>query len=289
MAGPQASLPCAWRMVGLALGGCWFSAASLHLPWLSAAGVLSSRVSALISPMYFPQYASSTGCWTTQESTGQLKLGSIGFAIAQHLAQDGAHVIISNRKQHNVDHAVTALREEGLHMPEHCGGVDFLVCVAGVNPLTGSTLRSNEQIWDKILDVNGKAPALLLSQFLPNMESRQGSVVLVSSIAAYTPIPCLGVYNVSKTALLGLTKTRAVELAPKNICVNCLVPGIINTDFSHLTVEDQAFMESMKKIYGLQRVGQPEDCVGLVSFLCSPDASYITGESIAVAGWSPHL
>ncbi|XP_041489837.1 LOW QUALITY PROTEIN: dehydrogenase/reductase SDR family member 2, mitochondrial-like [Microtus oregoni] len=234
----------------------------------------------------------------------------IGFSIARRLAQDGAHVVISSRKQQNVDRAVATLKEEGLCVTgtvchvgkaedreqlvatalESCGGVDFLVCVAGTNPLVGSTLRSSEQIWDKILGVNVKAPALLLSQLLPHMENRgQGSVVLVSSVAAYIPFPRLGVYNVSKTALLGLTKTLAVELAPKNIRVNCLAPGVINTDFGRVLTEDPAFEDHLKYVFGMQRVGQPEDCAGIVSFLCSPEASYITGENIAVAGWSPHL
>nr|XP_048301291.1 dehydrogenase/reductase SDR family member 2, mitochondrial-like [Myodes glareolus] len=235
----------------------------------------------------------------------------IGFSIARRLAQDGAHVVISSRKQQNVDRAVAALKEEGLCVTgtvchvgkaedreqlvatvlESCGGVDFLVCAAGVNPLVGSTLRSSEQIWDKILGVNVKAPALLLSQLLPHMENRgQGSVVLVSSAAAYVPFPKLGVYNVSKTALLGLTKTLAVELAPKNIRVNCLVPGVINTDFGRVVrtkgKKTSVFQPPLLSPY---RVGQPEDCAGIVSFLCSPEASYITGESIAVAGSSPHL
>uniref|UniRef100_A0A8D2AJJ1 Dehydrogenase/reductase SDR family member 4 n=1 Tax=Sciurus vulgaris TaxID=55149 RepID=A0A8D2AJJ1_SCIVU len=233
----------------------------------------------------------------------------IGFTIARRLAQDGAHVVISSRKQQNVDQAVNTLQGEGLSVTgtmchvgkaedrerlvstalEHCGGVDFLVCTAGVNPFVGSTLGSSEQVWDKILSVNVKAPALLLSQLLPHMENRgQGSVVLVSSAAAYVPYARLGAYNVSKTALLGLTKTLAVELAPKNIRVNCLVPGFIKTDFSQLT-EDPDLEEYLKKLFGIQRVGKPEDCAGLVSFLCSPDASYITGENIVVAGCSPHL
>ncbi|XP_053451488.1 dehydrogenase/reductase SDR family member 2, mitochondrial-like [Nycticebus coucang] len=178
----------------------------------------------------------------------------ISFAIARRLAQDGAHVVVSSQKQENVDQAVAMLQREGLSVMgtvcqvgkeedqerlvakealEHCGSVDFLVCVAGVNPLVGSTLESSEQVWDKILGVNVKAPALLLSQLLPHLEkSGQGSVVLVPSVAAY--IPNLGVYNVSKTALLGLTKTLAVALAPKNIRVNCSVPGMINTKFSQV-------------------------------------------------------
>ncbi|CAO2590923.1 Dehydrogenase/reductase SDR family member 2, mitochondrial [Lemmus lemmus] len=234
----------------------------------------------------------------------------IGFSIARRLAQDGAHVVISSRKQQNVDRAVATLKEEGLSVTgtvchvgkaedreqlvatalESCGGVDFLVCVAGVNPLVGSTLRSSEQIWDKILGVNVKAPALLLSQLLPHMENRgEGSVVLVSSVAAYIPLPKLGVYNVSKTALLGLTKTLAVELAPKNIRVNCLVPGFINTDFGRVVRTKGKKLLQPPHLLSPYRVGQPEDCAGIVSFLCSPEAGYITGENIAVAGWSPHL
>uniref|UniRef100_A0A2R8MJD7 Dehydrogenase/reductase 2 n=1 Tax=Callithrix jacchus TaxID=9483 RepID=A0A2R8MJD7_CALJA len=176
----------------------------------------------------------------------------IGFSVARRLAQDGAHVVISSRKQQNVDRAVGELRGEGLSVTgtvchvektedrerlvakalEHCGAVDFLVCNAAVNPLVGSTLGTSEQIWDKILSVNLKSPALLLSQLLPYMEKRRGAVILVSSIAAYIPKVELGVYNISKTALLGLTRTLALELAPKDIRVNCLVPGMIKTDFS---------------------------------------------------------
>ncbi|XP_047397602.1 dehydrogenase/reductase SDR family member 2, mitochondrial-like [Sciurus carolinensis] len=236
----------------------------------------------------------------------------IGFNIARRLAQDGAHVVISSRKQQNVDQAVNTLQGEGLSVTgtmchvgkaedrerlvstalEHCGGVDFLVCTAGVNPFVGSTLGSSEQVWDKILSVNVKAPALLLSQLLPHMENRgQGSVVLVSSAAAYVPYARLGAYNVSKTALLGLTKTLAVELAPKNIRVNCLVPGFIKTDFSQVVSTESPLGDTRLQSHLLSpcRVGKPEDCAGLVSFLCSPDASYITGENIVVAGCSPHL
>ncbi|XP_045143594.1 dehydrogenase/reductase SDR family member 2, mitochondrial-like [Echinops telfairi] len=240
--------------------------------------------------------------------TGSTK--GIGFSIAQRLAQDGAHVVISSRNQQNVDRAVAELRKEGLSVTgtvchvgkaedqhklvttalEHCGAVDFLVCVAGVNPLVGSTLGSSEQVWDKVLNVNVKAPALLLGQLLPYMEKREGSsVVLVSSVGVYSPHAKLGVYNVSKTALLGLTKTLAAELAPKNIRVNCLVPGVIETDFSQVVRASSISCPCPTALYGVQRLGRPEDCAGIVSFLCSPDASYITGENIVVAGYSPHL
>ncbi|KAI5947340.1 Dehydrogenase/reductase SDR family member 2, mitochondrial [Manis javanica] len=234
----------------------------------------------------------------------------IGFAIARRLAEDGAHVVVSSRKQQNVDRAVATLQGEGLSVVgtvchvgkaedrkrlvatalEHSSGVDFLVCNAGVNPLVGSILGASEQVWDKILDVNVKAPALLLRQLLPHMEKRgRGAVILVSSISAYMPLVELGAYNVSKTAVLGLTRSLALELAPKDIRVNCLVPGLIKTDFSRMLHENETFWNSLKQIQKLQRIGQPEDCAGLVSFLCSPDSSYINGENIVVAGFSPQL
>uniref|UniRef100_A0A8C3X2X6 Dehydrogenase/reductase 2 n=1 Tax=Catagonus wagneri TaxID=51154 RepID=A0A8C3X2X6_9CETA len=117
-----------------------------------------------------------------------------------------------------------------------------------------------------------------------SLHSQQCSVVLVSSVAAYLPYK-LGAYNVSKTALLGLTKTLAVELAPKNIRVNCLVPGYIKTDFSQVTFSD--IWKQCMECRG--RKGKPEDCAGLVSFLCSSDASYINGMNIVVAGFSPSM
>uniref|UniRef100_A0A8C0X1C5 Dehydrogenase/reductase SDR family member 2, mitochondrial n=1 Tax=Castor canadensis TaxID=51338 RepID=A0A8C0X1C5_CASCN len=212
----------------------------------------------------------------------------IGFAMAPPLAQDGAHVVIGSRKQQNVDRAVAKLRGEGLSVVgtmchvgktevtmalEHCGGVDFLV-----------TLGSSEQVWDKILNVNMKAPALLLSQLLPHMEKR-GLLLSVS----FCP-QLLGAHNVSKTALLGLTKTLAVELAPKNIRVNCLAPGFINTDFSQVVRgQPRVLQKPFPSLLSLCREGQSEDCVGLVSFLCSQDDRYITGENIMVAAFSPLL
>ncbi|XP_061037451.1 dehydrogenase/reductase SDR family member 2, mitochondrial-like [Eubalaena glacialis] len=116
----------------------------------------------------------------------------IGFTISRHLAQDVAHVVVSSQKQQNVGLVVAALKGVGLNVMgtvchvgkgedreqlvamvlEHCRGVDFLVCVPGINPLTESTVGSSEQVWDKILDVNVKSSTLLWSQLLPHMQNR---------------------------------------------------------------------------------------------------------------------
>ncbi|KAF6351670.1 hypothetical protein mRhiFer1_010173 [Rhinolophus ferrumequinum] len=232
----------------------------------------------------------------------------IGLAIARRLAQDGAHVVVSSRKQQNVDRAVAALQGEGLSVTgivchvgkaEHRerlvatavklhGGIDILVSNAAVNPFFGNLMDVTEEVWDKILDINVKATALLTKAVVPEMEKRGGgSVVIVASIAAYTPFPGLGPYNVSKTALLGLTKNLAIELAQRNIRVNCLAPGLIKTNFSQVLWEDKASEESIKQALRIRRIGKPEECAGIVSFLCSEDASYITGETVTVGGGAP--
>uniref|UniRef100_F6XP99 Dehydrogenase/reductase 2 n=1 Tax=Ornithorhynchus anatinus TaxID=9258 RepID=F6XP99_ORNAN len=234
----------------------------------------------------------------------------IGLAVARRLGRDGAHVVLSSRQQENVTRAVASLQAEGLSVSgtvchigktedrerlvaKHSGGVDFLVCVAGVNPLVRSTWEASEQIWDKILDVNVKSPALLLGLLVPHMEKRgygpRGWSVQWGGGCRIIPgSELLGPYNVSKTAILGLTKTLALELKPKGIRVNCLAPGLIKTNFSQVVrIDIMIFIKPPPSL--CPRTGKPEDCAGVVSFLCSPDAGYITGETIVVAGGSPRL
>ncbi|XP_026342230.2 dehydrogenase/reductase SDR family member 4 isoform X1 [Ursus americanus] len=232
----------------------------------------------------------------------------IGFAIARRLARDGAHVVVSSRKQQNVDRAVAALQGEGLSVSGTVchvgkaedrerlvatavnlhGGIDILVTNAAVSPFFGNLMDVTEEVWDKILDINVKATALMTKAVVPEMEKRGGgSVVIVASIGAYLPFPGLGPYNVSKTALLGLTKNLARELDQRNIRVNCLAPGLIKTSFSQVLWMDKAREESIKETMQIRRIGKPDDCAGIVSFLCSEDASYITGETVVVGGGTP--
>nr|CAD7573548.1 unnamed protein product [Timema californicum] len=122
--------------------------------------------------------------------------------------------------------------------------------------------QCGETEWDKIFEINVKSAFLLTKEVVPFLQKRSGgNIIYISSIAGYTPIEFLGPYSVSKTALLGLTKVFANDLASDNIRVNCVAPGIVQTKFS-----------SIVKI------------AGVVSFLCSDDASYITGETIVAAG-----
>lgn len=113
------------------------------------------------------------------------------------------------------------------------GGIDILVSNAAVNPAVGSVLDSTEEVWDKIFDVNVKSSYLLAKEVKPYIVQRGGgSIVFISSIGGYQPFDLLGAYSVSKTALFGLTKAAALDLAKDNIRVNCVAPGVVETKFS---------------------------------------------------------
>uniref|UniRef100_A0A8C2DLM8 Dehydrogenase/reductase (SDR family) member 4 n=2 Tax=Cyprinus carpio TaxID=7962 RepID=A0A8C2DLM8_CYPCA len=230
----------------------------------------------------------------------------IGLAAAEALGRRGAHVVVSSRRQANVDKAVSLLRSKDIKVIgttcnvgkaedrdnqylvntiEQCGGVDILVSNAAVNPFFGNILESTEEVWDKILGVNVKASFLLIKLVVPHMEKRGGgSVVIVSSVAGYQPMQGLGPYSVSKTALLGLTRALAPDLAHSNIRINCVAPGIIKTRFSAALWENEGVLEEFLKQTSIKRLGQPEDIGGVIAFLCSDEASYITGETVTVTG-----
>ncbi|XP_067645283.1 dehydrogenase/reductase SDR family member 4 [Eurosta solidaginis] len=229
----------------------------------------------------------------------------IGFAIAKRLAEDGASVVISSRKERNVDNAVDKLRQLNLnviglkcHVGElkdrkrlfeetirKYGKLNILVSNAATNPAVGGVLECEETVWDKIFDINVKSSYLLAKEALPYLRQQESSsIVFVSSIAGYDAFELLGAYSVSKTALIGLTKAAAKQLAPEGIRVNCLAPGIIKTKFSKALYESEAANEAALSKIPMCRLGTPEEMAGIVSFLVSDDASYITGESIIASG-----
>ncbi|XP_054732533.1 dehydrogenase/reductase SDR family member 4 [Anastrepha obliqua] len=229
----------------------------------------------------------------------------IGFSIAKRLAEEGASVVISSRKERNVDSAVERLRKLNLnviglkcHVGEsqdrkrlfeetirNYGKLNILVSNAATNPSVGGVLECDEGVWDKIFDVNVKSSYLLAKEALPYLREEKGSsIVFVSSIAGYDAFELLGAYSVSKTALIGLTKAAAKDLAPVGIRVNCLAPGIIKTKFSKALYESEAANEAALSKIPMGRLGSPEEMAGIVTFLVSDDASYITGETIVASG-----
>ncbi|XP_044735952.1 dehydrogenase/reductase SDR family member 4-like isoform X2 [Chrysoperla carnea] len=213
--------------------------------------------------------------------------------------------MISSRKEENVIKSVQKLTNEGLSVSgqvcdvtnaehrqslfkntkEKFGGIDILVSNAGIHTKLGYVLESDESSWDEIFHVNVKCSFLLAKEALPYLRERKGSnIVFVSSISGLHPYPYIGAYSVSKTALIGLTKAAAKSLVTENIRVNCLAPGIIETKFSSPITDNEISRNASLEKIPMQRFGTIEEMGGVVAFLVSDDASYITGETIVASG-----
>ena len=165
-------------------------------------------------------------------------------------------------------------------------GIDCVVSNAGVNPVAEGTLQSSEKVYDKVFQVNLKSYWQLVKLSAPKMNDG-GSIVLLSSIGGFQPAPPAGLYGVSKAGAIALTKVLAQDLGTRNIRVNCIAPGLIKTRMSEFywKGDENADMKRAQiENTHLKRLGEPEDIAGVASFLLSRDASYVTGETIIVAG-----
>lgn len=230
----------------------------------------------------------------------------IGFSIAQRLAKEGAKVVISSRKQAKVDQALENLRKDNLechglvcHVAkskdrsklieetvQKYGGIDILVSNAATNPSFGPIFDIEEDAWDKIFETNVKSTFFMIKQALPHLEKRKNpSILIISSIAAYAPFPLIAPYSISKTALVGMTKAMAPQCASLGIRVNCIAPGVIKTGFSKALWENEDLLKENNDCF-MKRVGTPDEIAGAAAFLCSDDASFITGETIVISGGS---
>lgn len=229
----------------------------------------------------------------------------IGQAIATHLAKNGAKVMVSSRKQSQVESTIEKLASMNLDVAgtvchvnkaedrknliqetlKKFGGIDILVNNVGTNPAFGPILDTTEDAWDKIFETNVKVPFLLTKDVAPLIEERGGgSIIFVSSIVAYQPSAVIGAYSVSKTALLGMVKALVPQLTAMNIRVNAIAPGFIRTNFSKALTANEYMSQAMLDLIPMNRFGTPDECAGTVVFLASDDARYITGETITVAG-----
>lgn len=222
----------------------------------------------------------------------------IGESIARGLAEFGAKVVISSRKQPAVDAVAEEFQADGLeaigiacHVGEevqlqdlvdktvaHYGGIDILINNAGTNPFYGSLLDIDNSSFDKILNVNLKACHLLAKLCHPIMKSRGGgSIVNISSVGGERPGEGLGVYSVSKAALIMLTKVQAREWGGAGIRVNAILPGLIKTKFSAALWQNEKLLAAVEKSYPISRIAEPDEMAGLGVFLASDAASYCTG------------
>ena len=212
-------------------------------------------------------------------------------------------MIVASRRQKNIDAAIAELKTEEINafgLASHagkiednqklvdfavskCGKIDILVPNAATNPFFGKILDSTEAQWDKIYSVNLKGVFLLCKAAVPHMP-KGSSIVMNASIGGYLCSDPIGIYHIMKTALIGLTRLLAESLTHKGIRVNGIAPGLIPTKFSSGLVNDPLILKESMKSCPMKRPGKPEECASVVAFLASDDTSYITGETVVVAG-----
>ena len=229
----------------------------------------------------------------------------IGKAIAFTFAKAGANVVICSRKKDNLEAAVAEAKSKGFDIDaiecntsdpksinavvdftiQKFSTVDILVNNAAANPYYGPILNSEDSHWDKIYDVNVKGYFNFVkacSDVMINQKS--GKIINVASIAAKTPLEGLGVYNISKAAVVMLTKVLAKEMGEKNIQVNTLAPDLIKTDFSKALWENEETYNQIVKTIPQGKMGEPEDVSGMALYLASSASDFITGALFTVDG-----
>ncbi|PLK45050.1 glucose 1-dehydrogenase [Emticicia sp. TH156] len=229
----------------------------------------------------------------------------IGEAIARIFAEYGAKVVISSRKQADLDELATEIKQAGgectaiaAHageMPqlqllvdktiEIYGGIDILVNNAATNPVYGPSLDCSESAFDKIMQVNVKAPFELSKMVHGIMKARGGgSIINISSIAGHTPDPGLGIYSVSKASLNMLTKVLAKEWGQDGIRVNAICPGLIKTKFSQALWDNEKTLAHFTKRLPIARMGSVEEISPMALYLASAASGYTTGGLFSIDG-----
>lgn len=222
----------------------------------------------------------------------------IGEQVARYLAQFGAKVVVSSRKQADLDELAAELRQEGGEVAaiearmgdeaqtqhlinktvELYGRIDILINNAAANPYYGPTVDCPDSAYDKIMDINVKSPFQISKMVHPIMKlNGGGSIVNISSIAGDTPDPGLGIYSVSKAALNMLTKVFAKEWGQDGIRVNAVAPGLIKTKFSQALWQDEKTLHHFTKRIPISRMGTVEEVASLILYLASDASAYCTG------------
>jgi NAD(P)-dependent dehydrogenase (short-subunit alcohol dehydrogenase family) len=224
----------------------------------------------------------------------------IGRAIAGALAASGAQVMLSSRKADalaaaaaDMDGDVATFAAHAGHPEEaeaciaatveRFGGIDILVNNAATNPYQGPTLDIDLARFDKTVEVNWRGPLVWVQAARrQGLGNRPGASVLnIASIGGLSVEPSIGIYNGTKAALLHLTRTLALEMAP-DVRVNALAPGLVKTDMARALWEPHE--EAVAAHVPMRRLGEPADIASAAVFLCSDAASWVTGSTLVVDG-----
>ena len=228
--------------------------------------------------------------------TGSSK--GIGLAIARGLSENGANVVLSSRSQETVELAANQFQKDGLSvLAQSChvgdekqriklvektikkfGKIDILVNNAAINPVYESIENMSNEVYDKMFNVNVKAIFDLSNLCFPFLKKeKSGSIINIASVEGLKPSLGLGIYSVTKAAVIMLTQVQAKEWGKHGIRSNAICPGLIKTKFSKALWENQALLNQVKNQLPAGRVAEPEEMIGLALYLASSAGSYSTG------------
>jgi 2-hydroxycyclohexanecarboxyl-CoA dehydrogenase len=225
----------------------------------------------------------------------------MGRAIAQRLTEEGARVAVTDIDEKTAQ--TTAAELDGAagfrlditnaaevaattgEIASVLGPVDALVNNAGWDQLS-PFLDTDEDLWDRLIDINLRGPIRMVKAVLPSMVERQtGRIVNISSDAGRVGSTGEAVYSACKAGIIGFSKTVAREMARHGITVNAVCPGPTATPLLESMVgEHEKLIESLKRGIPLGRLGEPDDIAGVVAFMVSDDAGFITGQTLSVSG-----
>jgi len=227
----------------------------------------------------------------------------IGESIARVFAEQGAKVVVASRKIDGVRSVAESIGKNAHAIAAHTGKeedcqnlvketiatfgkVDILVNNAATNPYFGPFLNIDAGAWDKTFDVNVKGYFFTSREVARHLIDRgaPGSIVNVASIAGIMGTPLQGVYAMTKAAIISMTKTLAIELAPSKVRVNAIAPGFVKTKFASALVDNPDLNAHIVGRTPMARVGVPDEIAGGALYLASDAASYLTGHTLVIDG-----
>ena len=229
----------------------------------------------------------------------------IGRATAIAFAREGAKVVVASRREKEGQETVKQVQSAGSEgffiktdvsketdvsaMVEKTiatyGHLDYAFNNAGIEQIPTPLVEQTEETFDQVMDINVKGVWLCMKHQIPQMlVSGGGAIVNMSSIAGMIGAPGLPIYVASKHAVLGLTKSVALEYAKEGIRINAVCPGMIETDLLDRAFANQEVKERLIAMHPIGRVGKPEEIAEAVVWLCSDKASFVTGQSLPLDG-----
>ena len=231
----------------------------------------------------------------------------IGEAIARAFVKAGAKVVIASRYMQNLEKvADSVLNEGGEITPIVChmgyvdqirnltdstvkkyGKIDILVNNAATNPFFGNMIDADEGVWEKTVSVNLKGYFFMAQEAAKVMAANGGGKIInIASVAGLSPSPMQGIYSITKAGVISMTKGMAKELAPHNIRVNAIAPGLTDTKFASILINTKEILDYALERIPLARYAAPYEMAGAALFLASEASSFATGMVITVDGGS---